>query len=100
MSSFLEAMMLLLPPDAGGRNVPVRPREGSYSPFARLGDDLLRVRVIEGPPRLAPGEGARVVLECDADHDLRDGAELQLVELEQVVGHVTVLRVLGKAALA
>jgi len=97
MSSFLEAMVLLLPPEVGGRVQPVAPREGSYSPFARFGEQVLRIRVIEGPPRLAPGEGARVVLECDADHELRGGEELQLMELDEVVGHVTVLRVLRAA---
>lgn len=101
MSSFLEAMVLLLPPDVGGRTRAVAPREGSYRPFARIGDDLVRLRVIEGPAILAPGEGARVVLECDADRVPCEGDELQLLELDdRVVGQLTVLRVIGKAVVA
>lgn len=100
MSSFLEAMVLLLPPDAGGRAKAVAPREGSYRPFARIGQELVRLRIIEGPPSLAPGDGARVVIECDADR-IREGEELQILELdERVVGQLTVLRVIGKAAMA
>ena len=61
----------------------------------------MRLRVIEGPAVLAPGEGARVVLECDADRALREGEELPILELdERVVGQLTVLRVIGKAAMA
>ena len=91
--SFIEAMLLLLPPDVGGRSSAVAPRDGSYRPFARVGDELLRVRLIEGPALLAPGEAARVVFECD--EVVANGAELQLVELgEQVVGFATVLRVM------
>ena len=101
MSSFLEAMVLLLPPDVGGRTRAVAPREGSYRPFARIGGELVRLRVIEGPAVLAPGEGARVVLECDADRALQEGEELPILELdERVVGQLTVLRVIGKAAIA
>lgn len=95
MSTFLEAMLLLLPPDAGGRSAPVAPREGSYRPFARHGPRIVRARVFEGPPLLAPGEEDRVMLELESDIDtLRCGEELQILERdERVVGHLTVLRV-------
>ena len=101
MASFLEAMVLLLPPDVGGRLHAVAPRDGSDRPFARVGGELVRLRVIEGPAVLAPGEGARVVLECDADRVLQEGEELEILELDdRVVGQLTVLRVIGKAAIA
>ena len=95
MSTFLEAMLLLLPADAGGRSAPVAPREGSYRPFARHGPRVVRARLFEGPPLLGPGEEDRVLLELESDLDsLRRGAELQLLELEErVVGVATVLRV-------
>lgn len=101
MSVYVEAMLLLLPPDAGGRMTPVAPREGSYRPFARAAGQMMRATLLEGPPRLAPGDEARVVLELDSDCDsLREGAELQLLELdERVVGMLTVLRVCGPATL-
>lgn len=95
MSTFLEAMLLLLPPDAGGRSAPVAPREGSYRPFARHGPRVVRARVFEGPALLGPGEEDRVVLELESDIDsLRRGTELEILEWdEQVVGVATVLRV-------
>lgn len=95
MSTFLEAMLLLLPPDAGGRTAPVAPREGSYRPYARQGPRIVRARVFEGPPLLAPGESDRVVLELEDDFvGLRRGAELEVLERdERVVGHLTVMRV-------
>ncbi|HEY3054061.1 MAG TPA: hypothetical protein VGK04_11810, partial [Thermoanaerobaculia bacterium] len=64
MSDFLEAVVTMLPREAGGRSSPVSPRDGSYRPFARFlsGGPLLRVRFIEGPPTLAPGDSGRVVL--------------------------------------
>ncbi len=101
MSVFVEAMLLLLPPDAGGRATPVAPREGSYRPFARAAGRTMRATLLEGPPRLAPGDEARVVLELDSDFEsVREGAELQLLELdERVVGMLTVLRVCGPATL-
>ena len=101
MSVYVEAMLLLLPPEAGGRSAPVAPREGSYRPFARVGDRMSRVRLFEGPPLLTPGDGARVMLELEADDAaIVDGAELQLLEHEgRVVGAVTVLRVCGRASL-
>lgn len=95
MSEFVEAMLLLLPPEAGGRRTPIAPREGSYRPFARLAGQTTRARLIEGPPLLTPGDEARVVVEIESDRaGLRAGAEFQLLELDdQVVGIVTVLRV-------
>ncbi len=95
MSTFLEAMLLLLPPDAGGRSAPVAPREGSWRPFARHGPRIVRACVFEGPPLLAPGEEDRVMLELESDIDsLRRGEELQILERgERVVGHLTILRV-------
>lgn len=95
MSVFIEAMLLLLPPDAGGRHAPVAPREGSYRPFVRIDDRLTRARLLEGPPLLAPGDEARVVLELERDDATFDEvAELRLLEHDDaVVGIVTVLRV-------
>lgn len=95
MSTYLEAMLLLLPPDAGGRSAPVAPREGSYRPFVAAGDVVTRARVIEGPPRLAPGDEARVMLEIESDAiPASDGSELHVLEHgRQLVGIVTVLRV-------
>ena len=94
MSTFLEAMLLLLPPDAGGRSAPVAPREGSYRPYARHGPRVVRACVFEGPPSLAPGEAYRVVLELESDiGGLRRGEELKVLEWdERVVGQLTVLR--------
>ncbi|HYO78006.1 MAG TPA: hypothetical protein VE010_16220 [Thermoanaerobaculia bacterium] len=96
MSVYVEAMLLLLPADAGGRTAPVSPREGSDRPYTLVDGHLGRARLFEGPPSLAPGDAARVMLELEADTaDLvRDGAELQLLEHDQrVVGAVTILRV-------
>lgn len=94
VSSYVEATLLLLPPDAGGRETAVAPREGSYRPFAWIHERLLRIRLLEGPPRLAPGEEARVVLEIEAEVEMRRGQELRVVELDdRVVGIATVLRV-------
>jgi len=96
VTDYLEAMLLLLPAEAGGRRSPVAPREGSYWPFVRVDERLLRARIIEGPPLLAPGDEARVVVEIDADAtaSLRPGAEMPLLERdEQCVGLLTVVRV-------
>lgn len=94
MSTYLEAMLLLLPPDAGGRSAPIAPREGSYRPFVAAGDVVTRARLIEGPPRLAPGDEARVMLEVESEIPATDGSELHLLEHgQQLVGIVTVLRV-------
>ena len=95
MSTFLEAMLLLLPPDAGGRSAPVAPREGSYRPFARHGPRVVRACLFEGPPLLGPGEEDGVMLELESDIDnVHRGAELEILEWgERVVGLATVLRV-------
>ena len=104
MSDFIEAIVTLLPAEAGGRNDVVLPRDGSYRPFARFhfGGPLLRVRFIEGPPRLEPGDSGRVVLELETagidDALLVSGAELELVERgASSVGLVTVSRLWREA---
>jgi len=95
MPTFLEAMLLLLPADAGGRTAPVAPREGSYRPFARQGPRIVRACLFEGPPLLGPGEQDRVMLELEAGlENVRRGAELEILELDQrLVGVATILRV-------
>ena len=95
--AFAEAVALMLPREAGGRLRPVSPRDGSYQPFARTpGGDLLRIRMIEGPPTLAPGEQAIVMVEFDGAIDVRvlEGTELSLLEHDDApIGYVSVLRV-------
>lgn len=99
MSVYVEAMLLLLPPDAGGRSAPVAPREGSYRPFARVGAQLCRARLFEGPPLLAPGDAARVLIELEEMLALGGDDEFQLLEREErVVGIASVLRVCGRSA--
>lgn len=104
MSDFIEAIVTLLPSEAGGRNDVVLPRDGSYRPFARfcVGGLLLRVRFIEGPPTLGPGDSGRVVLELETagidDALLFSGAELELIERAgSSVGLVTVSRLWREA---
>ena len=100
MPNFLEAIALLLPSDAGGRAAAVSPRDGSYRPFALAAESRLRIRMIEGPPLLAPGQSARVVVEVEsgAIEALLPGAELDLVERDDSpVGILTVLRVMRAA---
>jgi translation elongation factor EF-Tu-like GTPase len=93
--TYLEALVTFLPTDAGGRALPVAPREGSYRPYARLaaGEPLLRIRFIEGPPLIAPGQEARVVVELESDVPLTGGSELDVLEHERIVGLMTVMRV-------
>lgn len=97
LSDFLEAVVVMLPAEAGGRAGAVSPRDGNYCPFARdAAGPLLRVRFIEGPPTLAPGEAARVVMEIEAGRGsfLMPGAELDLVEPHSgKAGVITVSRV-------
>jgi len=102
VTGYVEAMLLLLPPEAGGRLRPIAPREGSYRPFARIDGELSRVRVIEGPPLLMPGDEARVVVEVeDEARALGAGAEVCLFEHdEQPVALLTVVRVCRGAATA
>jgi translation elongation factor EF-Tu-like GTPase len=98
MSVYVEAMLLLLPPDVGGRWLPVAPREGSYRPFVRIGERVSRARLFEGPPLLAPGDEARVMLELESAPGVRSGGEYPILEVgERVVGFVTILRVCGRA---
>jgi hypothetical protein len=99
MMAYAEAMLLLLPAEAGGRIAPVEPREGSYRPFVRSSGEAFHVRIIEGPPLLLPGENARVVVEIDAQLPLLDSAsEWCLYERdERVVGALTLLRILREA---
>lgn len=88
-------MVALIPTDAGGRALPIAPREGSYRPQARAaqGEPLLRIRFIEGPPSIAPGDAARVVVEIENDVQLAGGCELDVLEHDRVVGLMTVTRV-------
>jgi len=97
MADFLEAVLLLLPPAAGGRRLPIAPREGSYRPT--IGS--MRVRFIEGPPVIEPGQAGRVVVELESSADplFSVGSELQVVEQDRVVGMLTVTRIC-RAALA
>ena len=91
MVDFLEAVVLLLPTDAGGRVLGIAPREGSYRPTV----GSTPMRFIEGPPTIEPGQAARVVVEIEEGADrlqLNAGAELQIFEQERVVGILTVTR--------
>ena len=94
MSAFIEATLLLLPTDAGGRTTAIRPRDGSYRPFAFLDERRIRIRLLEGPAQLAPGDEARVMLEIEEDVSVLRGEELRVVELDdRLVGLATVVRV-------
>jgi hypothetical protein len=103
MPGFLEAVVTLFPADAGGRARPIAPRDGNYRPVLRTlkRAEPLPVRFIEGPPWIAPGQHGRVVVEIETetfdDADLAAGCELDLVEREQVVGIVTVVRLWREA---
>ena len=88
--------MTLLPAEVGGRTTSITPRDGSYRPFAEsAGVARLRIRVIEGPPTLAPGDHGSVVAELETPHrfnDLRAGMELDLIEHDRCVGILRVMR--------
>lgn len=90
MGDFLEAFVLLLPPDTGGRLRPIAPREGSYRPH--LGS--VRARFIEGPPTIEPGGSGLVVVELESacDDALVAGSDLPIIEQGCVVGMLTVIR--------
>jgi translation elongation factor EF-Tu-like GTPase len=94
--NFVEALVAFLPTDAGGRTRAIAPREGNYRPHARAaqGEPRLRIgfriRFIEGPPRIAPGEEAQVVVEIENDVQLAGGCELDVLEHDRVVGLLTV----------
>jgi hypothetical protein len=94
MGDFLEALITLLPSDAGGRLS--APRDGSYRPFAVMSDGArLRVRIIEGPPAIAPGQHGRVVVEIETASDLQSlapGAEIDLLEHDRCIGILRVNR--------
>ena len=94
MPGYLEAIVLLFPRDAGGRASAVSPRDGNYRPFAHSeGGPMLRLRFIEGPPSIAPGESARVVAEIEEGVVLASGAELDLFEHDARTGVLTISRV-------
>ena len=67
-----------------------------------LQGDRTRVRFVEGPPQIAPGDAALVVAEIEtADNALLAGDEMDLVEPgERVVGIVTLLRLWRAAVTA
>ena len=94
--TFLEAVLALMPADAGGRTSSVSPRDGSYRPFAvAAGGERLRIRVIEGPPTIAPGGNGSVVAELETPvrvADLIAGMELDLIEHDRRVGILMVTR--------
>ena len=97
MGDFLEAVVLLLPTDAGGRSHPIAPREGTYRPIV----GTMQVCFIEGPPSIEPGHAGRVVVELDTrpgeDANLTAGSELEIIENERVVGFLTVTRLWRRA---
>ena len=98
MIGYLEGNVLLFPSDAGGRQTPITPRDGSYRVFAGVG----MLRFIEGPPSIAPGHEARVVAEVESplpSVSLSAGDEIELVEEERVIGLLLVTR-LWRTALA
>lgn len=93
-AEFLEAELLMLPRRPGtARMSPVAPREGNYLPLLRsTSGESSAVRVIEGPARLAAGEGGTVVLQILSSHsiELSEGDEFTLVEhgVEVAIGRV------------
>jgi hypothetical protein len=104
VSDFLEILVTLLPTDAGGRSSPIAPRDGTYRPVLRSSHGALaRVRFLEGPPQIVPGDAALVVAEIEIDSDdmLRAGAELDLMEPgERQVGLATAIRLWREAVSA
>jgi len=105
MNNYVEALFVLLPEDAGGRAAAVEPRGGGYCPMLRGADGaMLRIRVIEGPPRIAPGQDGHVVAHVETpladDALLAPGSELDVIEDERVVGILSVARLWRGAAVA
>ena len=103
MSDFLELYVTLIPESAGGRTSAVAPRNGTYRPVVRSQrGDLARVRFLEGPPQIAPGDGALVVAELEGiGDDFSAGEELDLMEPgDHLVGIATLMRVWRSAAIA
>jgi len=91
VSDFLEAYVVLIPSEVGGRGDAIAPRAGDYRPFVKSATGaMLRLRFIEGPPRIAPGQEGRVVAELETpvtdDALFAPGAELDVIEHERVVG--------------
>ena len=98
MSVFVEAMVLLLPAEAGGRTAPVLPREGSYRPFVRIDGEMGRARFFEGPAVFSPGDAARVMIELETSAAPPDGCEFELLEHDQqIVAVANVMRVCGRS---
>lgn len=96
VKGYLEGIVFLVPSDAGGRQTAITPRDGSCRLFAGVGV----VRFIEGPPAIAPGHEARVVVEIESPlpcPDLSAGVEIELVEEERVVGLLRVTRLWREA---
>lgn len=104
VSGYLELFVTMIPESAGGRTSPVAPRNGTYRPVVRTPQgDRARVRFLEGPPQIAPGDAALVVAELEGvgDDALFAGAELDLIEPgDHLVGIVTLLRVWRSAVTA
>jgi hypothetical protein len=101
---FLEAIVTLLPADAGGRIRPIAPRDGNYCPALRRalpGAPPIPIRFIEGPPWIAPGQEGSVVVAIEAGAldcaGFASGVELELVEGQRVVGILTVVRLWREA---
>jgi hypothetical protein len=97
MNDFLEALVVLLPFEAGGRPRPIAPREGNYRPCLNARDGSMNIRFIEGPPELAPGHGARIIAAVEPPSEpgaVVAGEELEIVEGTNIVGILTVMRVL------
>ena len=88
--AFTDNMGFAIPELASGRE--------SFSPDASYYDGPMpadRMRFIEGPPNIEPGQAARVVVEIEEPADLLHltaGTELEIVEEERVVGILTVTR--------
>ena len=93
MPDFLEALITLIPSEAGGRTSAIYPRHGSYRPFLAAGGERLRIRVIEGPPSIAPGHEGKIVAEIETPaRDFVAGAELEVIENDRCVGILSVTR--------
>ena len=88
MGDFLEGVVLLLPPEAGGRIEPIAPRAGTFRPL--IGS--ARLRFIEGPPAIEPGSSGLVVIELESDCEVSAGAEVPIVEENRIIGLLTVTR--------
>jgi hypothetical protein len=101
VSEFVELFVTFLPRDAGGRASAVAPREGTYRPILRTRQGgCARVIFLEGPPQIAPGDGAIVVAQFEerGDEALVAGDDLDVIEPgERLVGLATLMRVMRPA---